>query len=58
MNHFLKISRSLDAKVIWDVHFSHLFTRDKNKTFRPKKGFAQGTKRYDLHRFAQATLGR
>eukprot|EP01133_Synstelium_polycarpum_P003981 gene3981-4610_t len=30
---------------------------DKNKTFKPKKGFSKGTKRHDLHRHAKATLG-
>jgi len=30
---------------------------DKNKTFRPKKGFDKGTKRYDLHKYAKVTLG-
>jgi len=30
---------------------------DKNKTFRPKRHLAQGTKRYDLHKHAKATLG-
>ena len=31
--------------------------RDKNKTFRPKKGFGAGTKLNDLHKYAKATLG-
>lgn len=30
---------------------------DKNKTFVPKKQFAKGTKRYELHKHAKATLG-
>eukprot|EP01104_Vermistella_antarctica_P020180 TRINITY_DN847_c0_g1_i1.p1 TRINITY_DN847_c0_g1~~TRINITY_DN847_c0_g1_i1.p1 ORF type:complete len:193 (+),score=28.11 TRINITY_DN847_c0_g1_i1:244-822(+) len=30
---------------------------DKNKTFRPKKTHNKGTKRYDLHKHAKATLG-
>jgi MOB kinase activator 1 len=30
---------------------------DKNKTFRPKKSFAKGTRRYELHKYAKATLG-
>lgn len=30
---------------------------DKNKTFRPKKQYAKGTKRYELHKHAKATLG-
>eukprot|EP00003_Mantamonas_plastica_P022542 TRINITY_DN385_c1_g1_i5.p1 TRINITY_DN385_c1_g1~~TRINITY_DN385_c1_g1_i5.p1 ORF type:complete len:236 (+),score=59.18 TRINITY_DN385_c1_g1_i5:123-830(+) len=30
---------------------------DKSKTFRPKKSFEQGTKRFDLHKQAKATLG-
>eukprot|EP01116_Phalansterium_solitarium_P011383 TRINITY_DN27040_c0_g1_i1.p1 TRINITY_DN27040_c0_g1~~TRINITY_DN27040_c0_g1_i1.p1 ORF type:complete len:223 (+),score=43.98 TRINITY_DN27040_c0_g1_i1:142-810(+) len=30
---------------------------DKNKTFKPKKAFSKGTKRYDLHKQAKATLG-
>jgi len=30
---------------------------DKNKTFRPKKGFSKGTRRYELHKHAKATLG-
>lgn len=29
----------------------------KEKTFRPKKGHSEGTKRYDLHKRAKATLG-
>merc|ERR1711991_484917 len=29
----------------------------KEKTFRPKKGHSEGTKRYDLHKHAKATLG-
>merc|ERR1711916_165241 len=33
------------------------FKRDKNKTFRPKKGFGAGTKLNDLHKYAKATLG-
>ncbi|DAZ99882.1 TPA: hypothetical protein N0F65_008625 [Lagenidium giganteum] len=34
---------------------NNLFNR--NKTFRPKKSHSHGTKRYDLHKHAQATLG-
>ncbi|GLE01140.1 hypothetical protein PINS_up009970 [Pythium insidiosum] len=34
---------------------SSLFNR--NKTFRPRKNHGHGTKRYDLHKRAQATLG-
>eukprot|EP01089_Gocevia_fonbrunei_P019625 TRINITY_DN700_c0_g1_i1.p1 TRINITY_DN700_c0_g1~~TRINITY_DN700_c0_g1_i1.p1 ORF type:complete len:220 (-),score=44.95 TRINITY_DN700_c0_g1_i1:50-709(-) len=30
---------------------------DKNKTFRPKKHIQHGTKRYELHKHAKATLG-
>jgi MOB kinase activator 1 len=30
---------------------------DKNKTFKPKKSFSKGTKRYELHKHAKATLG-
>lgn len=30
---------------------------NKNQTFRPKKSFSKGTKRYDLHKHAKATLG-
>merc|ERR1719197_490110 len=30
---------------------------DKNKTFKPKKTYAKGTKRYELHKHAKATLG-
>ncbi len=30
---------------------------DKNKTFRPKKQLSKGTKRYELHKHAKATLG-
>jgi len=30
---------------------------DKGKTFRPKRNHRVGTKRYELHKFAQATLG-
>ena len=30
---------------------------DKAKTFKPKKSHRVGTKRYDLHKHAQATLG-
>ncbi|RHY29925.1 hypothetical protein DYB32_005991 [Aphanomyces invadans] len=29
----------------------------RNKTFRPKKTYNKGTKRYDLHKRAKATLG-
>ncbi len=29
----------------------------QDKTFRPKKGHSEGTKRYDLHKHAKATLG-
>jgi len=36
--------------------FKNIFS-DKNKTFRPKKGFSKGTKRYELHKHAKATLG-
>lgn len=35
---------------------NNLFSR--NKTFRPKKNHSHGTKRYDLHKHAQATLGK
>lgn len=35
---------------------NNLFSR--NKTFRPKKNHRHGTKRYDLHKRAQATLGK
>lgn len=35
---------------------NNLFSR--NKTFRPKKNHNHGTKRYDLHKHAQATLGK
>ncbi|RLN58805.1 hypothetical protein BBJ28_00004415 [Nothophytophthora sp. Chile5] len=35
---------------------NNLFNR--NKTFRPQKSHSQGTKRYDLHKRAQATLGK
>ncbi|KAK1940715.1 MOB kinase activator-like 1 B [Phytophthora citrophthora] len=34
---------------------NNLFNR--NKTFRPQKSHSHGTKRYDLHKQAQATLG-
>ncbi|TYZ63587.1 hypothetical protein PybrP1_010881 [[Pythium] brassicae (nom. inval.)] len=34
---------------------NNLFSR--NKTFRPNKKHSYGTKRYDLHKHAQATLG-
>ena len=30
---------------------------DKAKTFKPKKSHRVGTKRYDLHKHAQATPG-
>merc|ERR1711907_179252 len=30
---------------------------DKNRTFKPKKSYAKGTKRYELHKHAKATLG-
>jgi MOB kinase activator 1 len=30
---------------------------DKSKTFKPKKNFAKGTKRYELHKYAKDTLG-
>lgn len=30
---------------------------DKAKTFRPKRNHRVGTKRHDLHKYAQATLG-
>lgn len=35
---------------------SSLFAR--NRTFRPTKSHSHGTKRYDLHKHAQATLGK
>lgn len=35
---------------------NNLFSR--NKTFRPNKKHSYGTKRYDLHKHAQATLGK
>ncbi|GMF46907.1 unnamed protein product [Phytophthora fragariaefolia] len=35
---------------------NNLFNR--NKTFRPQKNHSRGTKRYDLHKQAQATLGK
>jgi len=31
--------------------------QDKAKTFRPKRNHRVGTKRYELHKYAQATLG-
>jgi MOB kinase activator 1 len=34
-----------------------VFSQDKNKTFKPKKSFSKGTKRYELHKHAKATLG-
>eukprot|EP00753_Platysulcus_tardus_P015233 PLAT493.2.p1 GENE.PLAT493.2~~PLAT493.2.p1 ORF type:complete len:230 (+),score=68.54 PLAT493.2:32-691(+) len=34
-----------------------LFGLGRKKTFRPRKKFTPGTKRYDLHKFAKATLG-
>jgi len=34
-----------------------MFSNDKNKTFVPKKQFTKGTKRYELHKHAKATLG-
>ncbi|EGC36374.1 hypothetical protein DICPUDRAFT_91839 [Dictyostelium purpureum] len=37
--------------------FNKIFSSDKNKTFKPKKGFSKGTKRHDLHKHAKATLG-
>jgi len=37
--------------------FKGIFGNDKNKTFVPKKQFAKGTKRYELHKHAKATLG-
>ena len=30
---------------------------DKNRTFKPKKNINKGTKRYELHKYAKATLG-
>jgi len=30
---------------------------DRNKTFKPKKAYEKGTKRYELHKHAKATLG-
>ena len=33
------------------------FDKDKAKTFRPKRNHRVGTKRYELHKYAQATLG-
>ena len=30
---------------------------DKGKTFRPRRHHKAGTKRYELHKYAQATLG-
>lgn len=32
-------------------------SQDKNKTFKPKKPQPKGTKRYELHKQAKATLG-
>jgi len=37
---------------MWPKIFS-----DKNKTFKPKKKHNKSTKRYDLHKYAKATLG-
>jgi Mob1/phocein family len=34
----------------------HLYS-DKNKTFRPKKSIPRGTKQYEMHKHAKATLG-
>jgi MOB kinase activator 1 len=34
-----------------------LFSRDKNKTFKPLKPHARGDKQKALHQYAQATLG-
>lgn len=31
--------------------------RDNQRTFRPKKKHVVGTKRYELHKYAQSTLG-
>jgi len=31
--------------------------KEKGKTFRPRRNHREGTKRYQLHKFAQATLG-
>mmetsp|Transcript_6619 Transcript_6619/g.19665 ORF Transcript_6619/g.19665 Transcript_6619/m.19665 type:complete len:230 (-) Transcript_6619:291-980(-) len=33
------------------------FNLDNQKTFRPKKKHVVGTKRYELHKYAQSTLG-
>jgi len=33
------------------------FLTNKNNTFKPKKSFTKGTKRYELHKHAKATLG-
>jgi len=40
------------AKVIKDKFFG-----ESSKTFRPKKQYNKGTKRYELHKHAKATLG-
>jgi hypothetical protein len=37
--------------------FFFSFVSGQDKTFRPKKGHSEGTKRYDLHKHAKATLG-
>lgn len=34
-----------------------IFSFDKNKTFKPVKGHKKGSKQYDLHQYAKATLG-
>ena len=36
---------------------SALFDPDKAKTFRPRQHHRPGSRRYELHRNAQATLG-
>lgn len=37
--------------------FVFFFSFSKESTFKPKKSFAKGTKRYELHKHAKATLG-
>ncbi|KAL4147479.1 hypothetical protein PRNP1_011235 [Phytophthora ramorum] len=56
---------SLSAKAVGELFISYLGSTaeamnslfNRNKTFRPQKSHSHGTKRYDLHKHAQATLG-
>ena len=45
------------AKAATTEMFKGFAGLDKGKTFRPRRHHKAGTKRYELHKYAQATLG-